>query len=295
LSRSVVQAEESRTAAVHHEGFGDRAGDWLEDNSKLVNALLVVLILGFVGWYGYKWYRDSAVNKANAAYAGALEQYSSSFGQEDVEKKKDALNGAITAAQTVIQEHSGQHVAIHAQMLLANAYYRLAAIQAGEQGREAMKKSQDAFQKVINSAKSDTERAAGYIGLGNVLQDEMFISENKDMAKQVEDAYKQAMDAGKGTYLEAEAQMNHARLLEGTGRREDARKLYEEVAADRKVVPAKEKADVKPLELTAGQVITAEQVQGLKSFEKWSYAELAQEALKRLDAAGPAAPAAAAQ
>lgn len=288
MSRTTTR-EIPATAKVEDD-FGDRASLWMENNSKLINGLLLVVVLLALGWTAYRWYRQGTLEKANQAYGQILHQFNTAMGEQDETKRRDALNGAITAAETVIREYPNQEVARKAQLLLGNAHYKLAAIQTGEPGRQAMKNARDAYEKAISVAQDPVERAAGQLALGNVLQDEMFINNEPAMAKQVEDAYKRAIDEAKGTFLEPESKMNLARLYEGRGQIDQAKTIYQSVVAEHKVEPKMETANVKAIELDENRTLTAEQIQELKSFARMSYAEAAQTALKRL-AATSAAPA----
>lgn len=288
MSRTATKEVPAATRA--EDDFGDRASFWMEENSKLINGLLLVVVLLALGWTAYRWHRQGTLEKANQAYGQILHQFNTAMGEQDETKRRDALNGAITAAETVIREYPDLEVARKAQLLLGNAHYKLAAIQTGEPGRQAMKNARESYEKAISVAQDPVDRAAGQLALGNVLQDEMFINNDPAMAKQVEDAYRRAMDEAKGTFLEPECKMNLARLYEGRGQIEQSRSIYESVVAEHKVVPNTETANVKPIELDENRVLTAEQVQELKSFTRMSYAEAAQMALKRL-AGTSAAPA----
>lgn len=270
-------------AHIHvQDDFSERASFWMDKNSKLINGLLIAVVLLVLGWTVYKWFRQGAIEKANQGYGMVLQQFTTAVNEQDETKRRDALNGAITAAESVIRDYPNQQVSRYAQLLLGNAHYKLASMQSGEAGRPAMKNARAAYEKVVNSAKTPLEKAAGHLGLGNVLQDEMFINNDPAMAKQVEDAYKQASDEAKGTYLEAEAKMNLARLYEGSLRNDDARKLYETVAAENQITPSKETADVKAIEVEGGRTLTPEQIMEIQSFSRISYAEAAQSALARL-------------
>ncbi|MGI8907732.1 MAG: tetratricopeptide repeat protein [Candidatus Sumerlaeaceae bacterium] len=265
--------------------FGERTTLWFDTNAKLVNILLAAFIIVALGWTVYRWIHQGQQAKASRAYAAVLEQLGTAQAAPDDAKRRDALNAAITAADNAIKNYPSTFVGRQAQLLLGNAHYELASLQAGQQST-ALNNARDAYQKYITIAREPQEKAVGNIALAHVLQDQLFITQDQKLTRDAENAFKQASDLAKGTYLDAQAKLGLANMYQALENRQgEAEKLYQAVAQERKVEPAPVSTDSKPVTTAEGeQVLTPGQVDEVKTLQKLSYANMANSALNRLPA-----------
>lgn len=277
------QAVNEPVITAHEDlDLGERTSLWMDSNAKLVNLLLGVLVILALGWTVYRWVHQGRQASASRAYASVLEQFGAAQNEQDEIKHRDALNAAITAADSVIRDYSKQFVGRQAQLLIGNANYELASLPSAN-GPTALNNARDAYQKYIAICTDPHEKAAGYLALGNVLQDQVFIEKDDKLVPDAENAYKQAMDLGRGSYLEAESKLALANMYTGFENRQgEAEKLYQSVLQDRKVEPRPEEKAVKTAD--GEHVLTPEQVGEVKSLVKLSYAERAKRGLDRLPA-----------
>ncbi len=266
--------------------FGEKLEHWYENNGKWLNVLLIVLLAGVIGYKLYDWMQARSVAKANASYSLALTRFQKAYQSPDDTQKVDELQGAITAAQQVADEHADEFVGHQAQLMIGNAQYSISET-TSSQNVAMLEKARDSYQKYINMAATNNEKAAGYIALGNVLENLSFIRSDATLLQEAADAYTEAMSAGENTYLGAEAKIALARTKSAQNAPEaqaNAAKLYEEVARNRQVqlVSAEELEAVEPIKLESGGTLTREEIADLKNMGDWSQKKVAEDALARL-------------
>jgi tetratricopeptide (TPR) repeat protein len=280
-------ADEPVITAEEDLDIGERTSLWLDSNAKLVNLFLGILVVLALGWTVYRWIHQGRQANASRAYALVLDQFNTAENEQDEAKRRDSLNAAITAGDTVIKDYPKQFVGRQAQLLVGNANYELASLPSA-QGPQALNNAREAYTKYISMADDPQEKAVGNLALGNVLQDQLFITQDNKLVTDAETAYKQAIDLGRGTYVEAEAKLALANMYQAfENRQADAEKLYREVAESRDVKPAPADGSKAPTASAASDTehtLTPEQMAEVKSFAKMSYAERAKRALDRLPA-----------
>lgn len=280
--------EKSAKPVVIEDTFGEKLERWYEDNGKWLNVLLIVVLVGIIGYKVYDWMQARSVAKANTAYGLALQRFQMAYQSPDEAKKVDELQGAITAAQQVADEHADMFVGRQAQLMIGNAQYSISETQSGQVQDVAMlEKARDSYQKYINMAAGNSEKATGYIALGNVLENLSFIRSDETLLQEAADAYTQAMSAAEGTYLGAEAKLALARTRSARSApesRADAAKLYEEVAKNREVrlMTTADADPAGPLKLESGDILSQEQIAEIKNMSEWSQQQVAEDALARL-------------
>lgn len=271
---------------VVEDSFSEKLQLWYEENGKWLNVLLIVVLVGIVGYKLYDWMQVRNVAKANTAYGLALNRFQMAYQNPDEAKKVDELQGAITAAQQVADEHSGEFVGRQAQLMIGNAQYSISETKSG-QDVQMLEKARESYLKYIKMASSNSEKAAGHIALGNVLENLSFIRSDEKLLQEAADAYNQAMSAAEGTYLGAEAKLALARTMSARNAPDahaNAVKLYEDVAQNREVqlMSAAELEAVEPLKLESGSTLEKEEIAGIKNMRNWSQQQAAEDALARL-------------
>lgn len=274
-----------RDRLVVEESLGERLEGWYDRNGMLINVLLAGIVAVVIGYSGYKAYHTRTVNRANAAFGAAQERLYTAVQEQDPAKKKDDLQGAITAAQQVVADYSGQFVGRQAQLMIANAQYELAAEEVGKKP-DTLEKARENFEKYIQLAETNQEKAAGHLGRGNVLENLAFIqSDNKQLDAAIKD-YQNAVSAAGDSYLGRQAKLALARAQAAQTAKEaqeQARKVYQEVA-DSKLTPltTADVKDLKPVALVAGPEVSAEQIASILNFTHWSQKQVALDSLSQL-------------
>jgi hypothetical protein len=173
-----------------------------------------------------------------------------------------------------------------AQMALGNAHYYQAAAMATKSAdfEKELKSARDAFEKYITMAQNPLERAAGKLALGNVLENQVLVT--KDTAKigtEARKAYSDAAEAAPGSYIAAEARMANARLAANqAGQQETARRLFEQVASDRRLPEVDPKNQAKGFKDSRGNEVTAEEAERMRRFEDLSIAAEAEKSMRIL-------------
>lgn len=266
--------------------FGEKLETWYDRNGNWLNILMIVILAGVIGYKVYGWMQTRNVASANTAYGLAVYQLQTAQQNPDEKQKIDQLQGAITAAQQVVDEHSDQFVGRQAQLVIGNAQYMIASSDP-EQGVKGLERARDSYRAYIDMANTNTEKAAGYIALGNVLENLSFIQSSQQVLQEAETAYTEALSASQGTNLGAEAKLALARTKAGRSAEAsqvEAAKLFQEVAASRDVrlVSDAELEATKPIELEGGQTLSADEVKDIKNLAAWSQRQLAQDALAQL-------------
>lgn len=266
--------------------FGERTAEWFREHDRLVSAVLAAILIALIAWKGYGKFRDDRLARANVEYSTVVQNYNSALGQTDVKQRKDLLGAVVTEGERFVDRYGKSGVAKSAQMMLGNAHYYMAMASSDDANvaSEERRKAREAFEKYLNMADTAQEKAAGQIALGNLIEYRMFVEKDPKLRRDAIAAYDEAVKLAPGTYLEAEAKLAKGRLLQAlTGREDDARQLFEQVANERKVEAKDEtttpSADRRP---SAEERLAEQNAQKLREAMLVSYAEEAEQALQRM-------------
>lgn len=267
------------------ETFTERLEAWYERNGK---SILIVVGIALALYFGYRIFKSSQVKKtetANVAYGKALDNYRQGLADPEEATGKEKLSAAITGAREVNSEYGTLPVGLEAQLLAANAQYKLALLESGQEGADAhLEKARDEFTKYINQA-SGSKKAAGYLGLGNVLENLSFIKSNESLMTEAVEAYREALAASEGTFLADEVRVSLARALSGMNSpaaQEEAKKLYETVAK-KEIGNLVSPDSFKNLDnATRVEGVTRDEVVDFLSQKDATYKKLAEDSLHRL-------------
>lgn len=267
--------------------FGEKLETWYDRNGLIINGVIIVALIAVIGYKGYQWMHERGVARANAAFATALNHYQQGLHNPEEAKKQDELNGAVTAAQQVVNEYSDKFVGRQAQLLIGNAQYAI-AMSKGGRDVETLKKALDSYKKYTSLAQDDAERATGHIAEGNVNENLAFIQDDQKVLEEAIASYKKAADLGGDTALGGEARLAAARAQTGikssSAATEDARKLLENVAQNRPVQLVSDESlkSAKPVEMSSGMTLEPEKVNDLRNMAAWSQQQHAKDALAQL-------------
>lgn len=267
-----------RTAHLDDEGG---LGEWYADHATAINWILAVVLVAVVAWRGYDWYRQTQIQSANAAFGTVQQKYQTAMAEGELEKRRAALSEVVPQLETVSRDHAGTPLGDDAQLMIGNALFYLASGKGGQEATEDFKRAQQAYEKYVSTANSSRDRAAGQLALGNTLENLLFLTKDLNYAKEALEAYKQAESLAPETYIAAESRIAQARIHQAQGRQDEARKLYETVAEERKL-PALAAAEDTTLTTQQGQEISPEEIARLRSFEKNTYENVAKTAAERL-------------
>lgn len=267
---------------IVEESMGEKLSAWYDRNGNWINAAIVVVLAIVIGFKAYDWMHKRAVAKANMAYGEALNRFQTAVQQPDTAKKKDELNGAITAAQQVVVDHGDRYVGREAQLMIGNAQFAMASDEPG-QNTKLLESARDSFKKYLDMAETNEEKATGHLARGNVQENLSFIQSDPKLLTEAIADYKDALAATEGSYLGAEAKLALARAISGqTGKESEAeaKKLLQEVAAKRPVtLVSKSAVEEKPIKLDSGATLTSEEINDMLNFTNWSQQKMAEDAL----------------
>jgi hypothetical protein len=284
----MAQPTENRTTALadDDEGIFGGASEFFERNSKILNALLTVVLLAAAGFGIYRWQNNGKVAKSSFLYGQLIQNLQKAVPEPDAAKRKDALQAAILSAETLVKEHPGTYVGRQGQLVMGNTYYLLALSQAGgTEAVEFLNKAKAEYEKYIGMAVLPTEKAAGYLALGDILQNQAFINNDKEKQKEILATYEKGLEAAKGTVLEPEIKLSMATFmigLEGGAMEKRAEDLLTSVKDQNPIdVAAGSKNLDKIMATETDTKATTEQLAEIKALKKVSFSEQADQLLRR--------------
>ncbi|AXA35732.1 MAG: hypothetical protein KatS3mg130_0713 [Candidatus Sumerlaea sp.] len=271
----------------------DRIGLWYHRNAKWIQYLVIAVVLAFLGFRLYDRYLETERAKATAEIGKVADTLQSALRETDEAKRKVLFATAIADAERVAKEYSGQYLGRQAQLLLGNAhyYYALALANQKSEASEERKKAREAYERYISIAKTNEERAAGKLALGNVFENELFATQDMNYLKQAEDAYRDAIRLAPNTFLAAEAKLALARMYQPvTGKKDEAERLLSEIQKER--APAsqsseKNAATKEAAKETGRKGLSQEKIHELREFSGLSYAKEAERLLTALQGFEP--------
>ncbi len=257
--------------------------EWYSKNTTLINWVLAIVLIAVIGWRAFDWMRTTRLERANAAYATVQQSFNTALAETDPEKRRQDLAAVAPQAESVVTNHSNQPVSREALLLAGKALYYQAETLTGAEAIEGFKAAQTAYQRYISAAQTDRDRAVGQLALGNSLENLLFLTADQQYGREALNAYEDVQQKVPGTYLDAEAKMANARVLQALeGRQDEAAKLYQTVAADRLRPEVSSLADDTTLTTQQGQQISPEEIAEIRTLRKNSYETLAQQSLERL-------------
>lgn len=271
---------------------GERIGAWYHKHDKVVQVLVLLVLVGIIGYRVYGKFHADTLARATGDYTKAVAALNSALAETDEAKRKELYATAITEAEQVTKDHSGLYVGRQAQLLLGNAYYYLSAAIATQRTDAAdnLKRAREAYERYIAIASTPEERAAGKLALGHALENQMFTSKDVNLSNQAADAYKDVEKLAPNSFLAAEAKLSLGRMYFGvTDKQDEAKKLFEQVAASRKLAePETPDAKAKPVKDESGEEITPAKMNEVREYASLSYAKEAEQALTALKGYEPA-------
>jgi tetratricopeptide (TPR) repeat protein len=213
------QLKQDRFSKVTFEAAGNAAHWSVEHQSKLIAAVIAVIVIGgiaFGGWY----YLNSQDEKASAEFSTAVRTWETPLRPAGVPPQPgtDSFASAqerATAARKQFQAIEDKYP--HTRTAdMARYFVGLASAQLGDNAA-AERSLQDAARS------SNADLAA----LGKFALTSVYRAENKDA--QAIDLYKQLMDKPTLVVSKATAQLELASFYESRQKQDEAKKIYEQV------------------------------------------------------------------
>lgn len=271
---------------IVEQTFGEKLETWYDRNGKWINILIIVALVGVVGYKGMQWMKDRNVMRANSAFLTALTHYQTAQAQPENDQRVEQLQAAITAAQQVVNDYSDNSIGRQAQLMIANSQYAIVTAK-NAQDVEQLEAAKASFNKYIEMAATDEERAAGHIGVGNVLENLAFVQDDKATLDKAVESYNKAADLAKGTALAGEAKLAAALAKSAMNNPEAqaaAKELYAEVAENRPMNLVSEDLleSVREIPAATGEPLSPEQVKDIYNMGAWSQHQVATDALAEL-------------
>jgi tetratricopeptide (TPR) repeat protein len=225
------QLKQDRFSKVTFEAAGNAAHWSVEHQSKLIAAVIAVIVIGaiaFGGWY----YLNSQDEKASAEFSTAVRTWETPLrpagvppqpGTDSFASAQERATAARKQFQAIVDKYPRTHTAD-----MARNFVGLASAQLGDNAA-----AERSLQEAARSSNADLA-ALGKFALASVYR-----AENKDA--QAIDLYKQLMDKPTLVVSKATAQLELASFYESRQKPDEAKKIYEQVQKEN---PATEAASL---------------------------------------------------
>jgi tetratricopeptide (TPR) repeat protein len=225
------QLKQDRFSKVTFEAAGNAAHWSVEHQSKLIAAVIAVIVIGaiaFGGWY----YVNSQDEKASAEFSTAVRTWETPLrpagvppqpGSDSFASAQERATAARKQFQAIVDKYPRTHTAD-----MARYFVGLASAQLGDNAA-----AERSLQEAARSSNADLA-ALGKFALASVYR-----AENKDA--QAVDLYKQLMDKPTLVVSKATAQLELASFYESRQKPDEAKKIYEQVQKEN---PATEAASL---------------------------------------------------
>jgi tetratricopeptide (TPR) repeat protein len=213
------QLKQDRFSKVTFEAAGNAAHWSVEHQSKLIAAVIVVIVIGaiaFGGWY----YLNSQDEKASAEFSTAVRTWETRLrpagvppqpGTDSFASAQERATAARKQFQAIVDKYPRTHTAD-----MARYFVGLASAQLGDNAA-----AERSLQEAARSSNADLA-ALGKFALASVYR-----AENKDA--QAIDLYKQLMDKPTLVVSKATAQLELASFYESRQKPDEAKKIYAQV------------------------------------------------------------------
>jgi tetratricopeptide (TPR) repeat protein len=213
------QLKQDRFSKVTFEAAGNAAHWSVEHQSKLIAAVIAVIVIGGIalgGWY----YLNSQDEKASAEFLTAVRTWETPLrpagvppqpGTESFQSAQERATAARKQFQAIVDKYSRTHTAD-----MARYFVGLASAQLGDNAA-----AERSLQESARSSNADLA-ALGKFALASVYR-----AENKDA--QAIDLYKQLMNKPTLVVSKATAQLELASFYESRQKPDEAKKIYEQV------------------------------------------------------------------
>jgi len=216
------QLKQDRFSKVTFEAAGNAAHWSVEHQSKLIAAVIAVIVIGaiaFGGWY----YVNSQDEKASAEFSTAVRTWQTPVrpagvppqpGTDSFASAQERATAARKQFQAIVDKYPRTHTAD-----MARYFVGLASAQLGDNAA-----AERSLQEAARSSNADLA-ALGKFALANVYR-----AEHKDA--QAIDLYKQLIDKPTLVVSKATAQLELASFYESRQKPDEAKKLYDQVAKE---------------------------------------------------------------
>ena len=213
------QLKQDRFSKVTFEAAGNAAHWSVEHQSKLIAAVIAVIVIGgiaFGGWY----YLNSQDEKASAEFSTAVRTWDTPLrpagvppqpGTDSFASAQERATAARKQFQAIVDKYPRTHTAD-----MARYFVGLASAQLGDNAA-----AERSLQEAARSSNADLA-ALGKVALASVYR-----AENKDA--QAIDLYKQLMDKPTLVVSKATAQLELASSYASRQKPGEAKKIYEQV------------------------------------------------------------------
>ena len=214
--------------------------DSIKRNKMQLIALVALIVAGFVVTWSVRAHHESILSESNALLGKALTQNYTLYSSTDDAARKKAFDELKTATTSLREAYPGTRLGREARFLEGSAYYLMGDFT----------KSQAAYKDYTEQSSSNEEKANGEISQAYALENASFLLPKPKQVAQLEQAlshYDRAVSLAQGQvpYLYYYALLGKARILELTGKNDDAIKLYEQVIKERPAPRPAPKADEK--------------------------------------------------
>lgn len=226
LTKKELREDEVRT-------WGHHLVEWVQTNKTLLIIIIAVLFVGIVGSKLYRYRERNINNQANLLYKIVLDSFYRAVAITDPEKNADReklFEETIKKADTLLSTFPKHPLSRASNMVKGTVLYH----------KNNFDEAASTFQKVLNSSKTNYEKAEALLGLGYTYENKHFFNNDLPALNQADESYTKAISLAKGSELGYEAMLCKARILEQKKQDKEAIKLYEQVIAECKQASSSE-------------------------------------------------------
>jgi len=203
-------------------------------------AIVALIVAGFVITWSVRAHHEGILNDSNILLEKVLTQNYALYNASDDAARKKAFDELMTATGSLRETYPSTRLGREARFLQGSAYYSMGDYT----------KSLAAYKDYTEQSPSNEEKANGEISQAYALENGSFLLPKPKQVAQLDQAlshYDHAAGLAQGQvpYLYFYALLGKARILELTGKNQDAIKLYEQVMRERPAPLSAPKTDEK--------------------------------------------------
>jgi tetratricopeptide (TPR) repeat protein len=204
--------------------FGTKLYVYVTENWRTVIVVIAATMIVLIAIRIYSNRKIAVLEQSNELLTNVTGIFNAALAEPDAKKQEEYFKQALTWCDRLTQGFAGTDAARQAQYMKGNIYYFM----------NDFDRAITEFRRYSDSAKTDSDRARGYVALGYAFENKFFYQgTDQALLQEASKAYDLAAETGKGTYLEYQALLAKARLLELTFKDDEAAAIYEKIIKDR--------------------------------------------------------------
>jgi len=267
ITKKDLKEDEIRT-------FGKNIVHYYQEHQKKILIALIALLVIMLGFKIHSLQKRRKIRDANILFSEASEAFQRGVMSADAQERMKHLENCVNTSKRIVQDYGSSPLSREALYLQASASF----FKAGTPDQYDQPIS--LFNRYIERAQTEREKAIGYVGLGYSYENKYFLTDDRQILPLAMDAYQKGIELGTGTATAAEAKLCKGRLLELQRKDDEAKILYESVKKEREQKPLV--SSLPPVEYRDAQMkFLNQQLTSMKNL--FTYTKKAEFALQRIE------------